>query len=183
VVDGWVTSTSRTFVDCCRDLPFDEALAIADSALRQRDLGKQQMLRLATAMRGSGRPRCLRVAAEATAKAENPFESVLRAIALGVSGLLVRPQVLLVARPVPVRPDLSDERLRLAIEADSFQWHGGRSALKRDCRRYNLLVTNRWWVLRYSWEDVMLDPEYVAESLAAMVTAVQRHAHVRRMAS
>lgn len=182
VVDGWVTSPARTFVDCCRDLPFDEALAIADSALRHRDLSKQQLIGLATAMRGPGRARCMRVAKAATAKAENPFESVLRAIALDVPGLRVRPQVLVVERP-SVRPDLSDDRLRLAIEADSFEWHGNRRALMRDCRRYNLLGIHGWWVLRYSWEDVMLDPGYVAASLAEMVTAVQQHAQRRRSTS
>ncbi len=33
-VDGLVTTTPRTLLDCLRCLPFDEALAVADSALR-----------------------------------------------------------------------------------------------------------------------------------------------------
>ena len=32
--DGWVTIPARTVIDCCLDLPFDEALAVADSAWR-----------------------------------------------------------------------------------------------------------------------------------------------------
>lgn len=172
VLDGWVTTPQRTFVDCCRDLPFDEALAIADSALRNHGLTKQQMLQLAESVRGPGRQKCLRVAREATGQAANPFESVLRAIALGVPGLTVRPQVLLLEDPFPVRPDLVDEHLRLAIEAESFEWHGKRSALARDCRRYTLLAIHGWWVIRFSWEDVMLDPSYVRASLSAKVAAV-----------
>ena len=34
ICDGWVTSPARTVIDCCLDLPFDEALAVADSAWR-----------------------------------------------------------------------------------------------------------------------------------------------------
>lgn len=36
--DGWATSYLRTVLDCARDLPFVEALAVADSALRSGDL-------------------------------------------------------------------------------------------------------------------------------------------------
>jgi very-short-patch-repair endonuclease len=176
VVDGWVTSPGRTFVDCCRDLPFGEALVIGDSALRSRRLSEAQMLHLAERMRGPGRTRCLRVAEEATDRAENPFESVLRAITLGVPGLVARPQVLVLEKPFTVRPDLVDERLWLALEADSFAWHGSREALRRDCRRYNLLTVHGWRVLRFSWEDVMLDPQHVSAILKAAVAAVHPHA-------
>lgn len=176
VVDGWVTSPARTFVDCCRDRPFDEALAVADSARRHGALSAGDMLRVAESLCGPGRARCLRVAQEADARAANPFESVLRAIALDVPRLQVRPQVLVLTHPFTLRPDLTDERLRLALEADSFEWHGGRAALKRDCRRYNLLTVHGWKVLRFSWEDVMLHADYVRATLSAAVALVDRHA-------
>ncbi len=75
-----------------------------------------------------------------------------------------------------MRPDLVDDRLRIVLEADSFEWHGGRSALARDARRYNTLVVDGWLVLRFAWEDVMHDPRYVravlvaATALAEMLT-------------
>jgi very-short-patch-repair endonuclease len=178
VVDGWLTSPGRTFVDCCRELPFDEALAIADSALRHRQLTKARMLMLAEAMRGPGRVQALRVARAASGRAANPFESVLRAIVLDVPGLTLRPQVLVLEEPFSVRPDLVDEQLRLALEADSFEWHGSRRALVRDCRRYNLLVTHGWRVLRFSWEEVMLEPDNVRSTLAAMLAVVHRQEDV-----
>ncbi|HEU4330110.1 MAG TPA: hypothetical protein VFR40_03275, partial [Lapillicoccus sp.] len=34
ICDGWVTSPARTVIDCCLDLPFDEALAVVDSSWR-----------------------------------------------------------------------------------------------------------------------------------------------------
>jgi len=111
-----------------------------------------------------------RVAAEASDLTDNPFESALRAIALDVSGLRVRPQVPIFNRTEFLgRPDLVDEDLMVVLEADSFEWHGGRADLKRDARRYNAFAVHGWLVLRFAWEDVMFDPAYVREVLAAVV--------------
>lgn len=104
-----VTSPLRTIVDCARHLPFDEALAIADSALRSRAVRPADLARAAGSVHGPGRPRVVRVLASASAKAANPFESVLRAIALDVAGLDVHPQVgIALAGGVRVTPDLVD---------------------------------------------------------------------------
>ena len=59
----------------------------------------------------------------------------------------------------------------MILEADSFEWHGDRAALRRDARRYNLLVVDGWIVLRFAWEDVMFDPAYVREVLVAVVAS------------
>lgn len=94
---------------------------------------------------------------------------MLRSICIGVPGLSVAPQRVITSVDPPVRPDLVDERLRIVIEADSFEWHGGRSALRRDARRYDLLAADRWVVLRFSWEDVMFDPDFVRSVLQRVV--------------
>jgi very-short-patch-repair endonuclease len=90
---------------------------------------------------------------------------VLRALALDVVGRSVRPKV----RFGSVSPDLVDEDLRGVLEADSFEWHGGRAALRRDARRYNDLVVDGWLVLRFAWEDVMFDQSYVRSILVSLV--------------
>ena len=176
VVDGIATGKVATLRDCLRLLPFDEALAVADSALRA---GERSALAQAVAeVRGPGRAQAKRVAAMATADAANPFESVLRAIAADVPGLHVEAQVLITSTTPWCRPDLVDRDLGVALEADSFEWHGDRQALARDARRYNRLVADGWIVLRFSWEDVMLDPGYVREVLLAVVDLVARRAEV-----
>jgi len=43
--------------------------------------------------------------------------------------------------------------------------------LKADCARYNALGVRGWLVLRFSWEHVMFEPEYVREVLEAAVRA------------
>ena len=55
------------------------------------------------------------------------------------------------------------------LEADSFEWHGGRDDLARDARRYDRMVVHGWLVLRFSWDDVMHDPTYVRQILEAAV--------------
>jgi len=54
------------------------------------------------------------------------------------------------------------------IEADSFEFHGRRKALKNDCERYNAFVTAGWTVLRFSWEHVMFEPDYVRSAMTAL---------------
>ncbi len=167
-IDGHRTSADRTIVDCLRTLPFAEALAVADSALRC-GMSFEHLRAVARDVRGPGAPRVRHVAAVADGRAAGPFESSLRAICLDVDGLQVVPQVAIHDPGWLGRPDLVDERLRIVLEADSFTWHGDRRALRRDARRYNALVAAGWLVLRFSWEDVMFEPELVAETLRAVV--------------
>jgi very-short-patch-repair endonuclease len=164
-VDGMVTARERTLVDCLRSLPFDEALAVADSALRHRSICKQRIVALAEAIRGPGAPQARRVARAATHLAANPFESVLRAIALDVPDLHLSPQVVIADRSGRGRADLADRERRWVVEAESHSWHSRRGALRRDCRRYTKLVLLGWRVLRFAWEDVMFHPDYVRDCL------------------
>jgi len=60
-----------------------------------------------------------------------------------------------------VRVDLADVRRRIVLEADSFAHHGTRDALYRDCHRYDELVRADWLVLRFTWENVMFEPDLV----------------------
>jgi very-short-patch-repair endonuclease len=170
-VDGLVTSPLRTVLDCARDLPFADALAVADSALRHRNVDHDRLVELAHALPSTGRTQAIRVAGAATPLAANPFESVLRALALDVPGLDLQPQVVIEEDGFRCRPDLVDTARRLVVEADSFEWHGGRAALTRDCVRYNALVLRGWTVLRFAWEHVMLDRGYVRACLGAVVRA------------
>ncbi|WP_248580464.1 DUF559 domain-containing protein [Nocardioides sp. InS609-2] len=166
-LDGPATSPIRTVSDCALALPFDEALAVADSALRSGLVTRSDLDSLV--LRGHGARQARRVLELADGRAANPFESVLRAIAVDVPRLAVTPQVELDLSGELVRPDLVDTQLRTVLEADSFAWHGHRKALMRDCRRYNRLSLHGWLVLRFSWEDVMLTPDDVAIALAEAV--------------
>ncbi|KGN34423.1 hypothetical protein N802_12895 [Knoellia sinensis KCTC 19936] len=171
-VDGWVTSRARTLVDCAVLLPFDEALAVADSALRV-GLGKKDRLalkRIVATLPVQHRKRVRRVMREANAAAAGPFESVLRAIALDIPWLNVATQVRVDDADGGIgRVDLADVQLRLVLEADSMEYHGERSLQDRDCARYTRLTTSGWLVLRFTWEQVMHEPEWVRDQIVAAV--------------
>lgn len=93
IMDGWVTSRPRTVIDCAARLPFDEALAVADSALRSGTVSRAELRAAAKKLSAHGmRRRVLRVVDLADQRAANPFEPVLRAIAMDVLGLELVPQ-------------------------------------------------------------------------------------------
>lgn len=167
-VGGRVTRPLRTVIDCARSLPFGEGLAVADQALQTRALQLDELVAGAEASPRTGRTRAVRVAASADPRAANAFESLVRAIALDVAGLSVEPQV----RVAPgITPDLVDQRLRIAIECDSWTYHAEKSAFRRDLERYNTLALDGWLVLRINLEHATQRPGYVRD---LMVRAVAR---------
>lgn len=167
-LDGRVTSRTRTLADCLRTLDADEALAVADSALRSGWATRESVERLTGDLRGPGSARARLVAERASHLAANPFESVLRSLALDAC-LDPRPQVdLFAGEEFLGRPDLVDVDRRLVMEADSFLWHGGRSALRRDAQRYNRFVRHGWTVLRFRWEEVLHHQGSAREVLGAL---------------
>lgn len=72
--------------------------------------------------------------------------------------------------------DFADVDLRIAIEVDGRAFHSDRHSFERDRRRQNLLVLDGWLVLRFTWEQITLDPEGVIATIRAAVR--QRQAHV-----
>lgn len=174
--DGWATSQVRTVIDCCLDLPFDEALAVFDSSWRA-GLKPRHVQLAALRLPRRARTRVLAVARAADKRAANPFESVLRAIVTAVPGLTVEPQVPIADGDFFARVDLADEQLKIVIEADSLEFHGSAKAFDRDCRRYNGLVARGWLVVRFTWMQVMFEPGLVAATVRAVVA--QRRPPVR----
>jgi hypothetical protein len=127
-IDGIATGVELTLTHCLRSLPFDEGLAVADSALRH-GVPPATLHRVAMAVRGPGSPQVRLLASAARAEAANPFESVLRSIALGVPGLEVEPQLLIASATTWVRPDLVDRELGIVLEDVMFDQDYVRSVL------------------------------------------------------
>jgi very-short-patch-repair endonuclease len=168
---GEVTLPLRTVVDCARTLPFDEALAVADSALRSRRVSRRDVVAAASAVPSSGRVRAQRVAREADGRAANPFESVLRAVSLDVPGLRLVPQAPIRSGGRVIHPDLSDAQLRIAVEGDSHEFHTNRRQIDIDCERYDELLLDGWLVLRFSHRQAMDRQSWVASVMARAVAS------------
>lgn len=172
LVDGRVTDPTRTAVDCARVLPEDEALAVLDSALRSAAVTQDDLLQAVAGLpvRHPHRSRAERLVRMADARADNPFESVLRWIVHDVPGLCVDPQVEIDDDSGRVgRVDLADVELRIVLEADSHEHHASPAALAADCSRYDRLVAAGWLVLRFTWDHVMHRPGWVREMVRRVV--------------
>lgn len=162
-----VTSVLRTVLDCAADLPLDQAVVVADSALRAGLIGKRELVAAARAVRGPHAGRVRKVARLADERSGSVLESLLRVL-LTEAGLAPdRSQVTVRderGRPVG-RFDFAYVRARLIVEADGFEFHSGRAEYRKDRRRGNACCRADWSMLRFSWEDVRLYPDYVIESV------------------
>jgi hypothetical protein len=166
--DGIATTPLQTVIDCARVLPFDEAVSVADSALRSRMVGKGSLVVAAERSPRTGRNAALRVAHEADGRADNPFESVTRAISREFPELKLVPQVTI---PGLGTPDLVDRELGLVVECDSFTFHSNRSAVVNDVERYNTVELRGLGLLRFAWEHSMLRQDYVRDTLREWLEA------------
>lgn len=169
-VDGPATSVLRTVVDCARDLPLPESLGVADSALRSAALTRADLDRAIELLPRTGRARATQALQLASAESANPFESGLRALAVEATDGIWVPQSPIAIRSGRVlHADVGQEDARVALEADSQEFHKTREDVRRDCHRYNEMTIAGWVVLRFAWEHVMFNPDWVRDVIAWVV--------------
>jgi hypothetical protein len=168
--DQGVTTPLRTVLDCAARLPFAEALVVADAALHRQLVDPDELLARARALPPRQSRLVLPVALHADPRPQSAFESLVRGYSVGIPGLLLVPQVLVAGR----HPDLYDERLRQAVECDSFEHHSERGALVSDCERYNDFFLGDVGLLRFAWEHSMHQPGYIRKVLLATVALRER---------
>ena len=163
------TSLLRTVLDCARILPFGEALAVADAALSGGRLTLEELQAAAIAMRGPGRPNAVQVATAASGRADSFLESMLRGllVSAGVDGF--EPQVLVDLGSFRVRVDLGHRQALVALEAEGYEFHGSARDFAADCRRYDELVADGWLVLRFTYQQVLGDPNWVVATVRSAV--------------
>lgn len=163
-----VTNTHRTIVDLSTVLDHNALESVLDDCLYRGlvELGRIQA-RL-DSLGGPGRPstRTLRqlLAARGNQLAmplsvlENKFLRILRRAGLDEPD-----------KQVPVQSDTGKMwRLdfvypgqKVLIEVDGRRFHAARRRRKEDMRRDNVMNVRGCTVLRFSWEDVVTDPDYV----------------------
>ncbi len=59
---------------------------------------------------------------------------------------------------------------RVVVELDGYEFHRTRGAFERDRERDARLAADGWLVLRFSWRQVIHEPETVIEALRATLT-------------
>jgi very-short-patch-repair endonuclease len=175
VLDGDVTIPLETVIDCLRDEPLRVALSVGDSALEQGLVTRSQLEARARSLRGPGSAVVRHRIALLDGRAANAFESCARALLIEAGIFGFDPQVAIRHRGRFVgRVDLAHRTLRIVIECDGFETHGGREAFVRDLVRFTELVSAGWRPLRFTWEQVMFNPEWVLERVRDTIGEVTR---------
>jgi very-short-patch-repair endonuclease len=167
-----VTTLARTVDDLALMLAADELVCAVDSALREG-----WRLEPGSAP-GVGRVRAANALADA--RSESTFETLLRLLLVrgGVAPETLQFEVMKDGR-VRFRLDFAWPGLKLAVEADGREYHDAPAALYSDRARANALELAGWTILRFTWKDLLHDPEGVVAQVAA---AINRLAGTKRAA-
>jgi very-short-patch-repair endonuclease len=162
-----VTTPLRTVLDCARELSISDAVVIADSAMRKNLVTIEELRAAAAAARGRRAGKLRRVAALADPRCGSVLESLLRVLLVEAGVSLDRTQWTIrddEGHFVAV-VDFAWLRARLIVEADGFEFHSERSDYRKDRRRANAYCRCGWRLLRFTWEDIRLEPDYVVEAV------------------
>lgn len=166
------TTALRTVLDCCRELPLNEGVAAADSALRHGAVTIEELRAAADAVpRGPGRTRVRRALALVDPQAGSVLESCFRVL-MHQHGLA--PDGTQVVLRLPdgrriFRADFIWRHCRLVVETDGFETHSTASAQRRDAWINNQLGATGWRYLRFTWFDVLHRPDEVVALVRAML--------------
>lgn len=168
VRDGMrVTTVLRTVLDCAATLTLEDAVVVAESALRQGLVTLEELREAATRVRGRQAKRVRRVVALADPASGSVLETLLR-ILLVCAGLAPDLTQFTVrdwrGRRI-ARVDFVYLKARLIVEADGFEFHRERADYRKDRRRANAFCLADWGLLRFSYEDVRFFPDYVIETV------------------
>jgi len=176
-----VTNPLRTMVDLAAVLPPDEVEDALDAGLAYPSLFSVAAVeaireRLARPGRtGSGVLRRVLEEREfgdavSDSKLEKRMATLLRRA--GLPPAVFHFVVLTPAGLLLAEVDFAYPAVKLAIEVDGFGVHGTPRAMSKDFVRQNGLVPYGWRVLRFTWRQVVREPEMVARSIADSLTAL-----------
>jgi very-short-patch-repair endonuclease len=160
-----VLDAVSTVLHCALTLPVNEAVVVADSAMRNRTVTRRQLADAVRRQHGKPHYRRLRKVLEwSDQKSGSVLESLFRVLLLEAG--LIRPSSQVSFKGVG-RVDFCWKEFRLIVECDGRVWHDPDDARHADRRRDNKLVLQSWRVLRYTWADVVHDPDRVIAELRA----------------
>jgi len=165
-----LTNLARTIIDLASVLDDGWLRASFDSAIRQNSANVSWIWRTLNTS-GSGRrgvPR-LRALLEEYHQGDEVPDSALESLALELAKAVGhKPQVhynVLDGAYHVAEVDLAWPKLRLSIQCDGWGHHGTRAAFVRDRARDRTLFNLGWAVLRYSWDDVVDNPDAFIDEL------------------
>lgn len=173
-----VTTAARTVIDCALELPLLQAVVLTDSALRSGQVSLADLQVLARALPGRrGAERVRRVLSMSDPCAGSVLESVLRVRLhlAGITGYTTQRVVRDALDGYLRRVDFCFDAARLVIEVDGQRWHPD-PVLDRQVD--NQLAAAGWRVLRFTWAEVVHDPDMVLAQIRHALGAVTPSLHL-----
>ncbi len=147
-----------------RCAPRMDALAVWESALSRNAVDSATLMRVAWRSAAAAE-----MAQAATALSDSGIETVFRELMASV-GLTVRQQVWIDGHPLDAL--IGD---RLGIQLDGFAHHSSARDRRRDIRDDARLVLRGYTVLRFDYQQILFDPQYVIETV---LTAISQGLHL-----
>lgn len=146
-----------------------DLVAAADAALNQRKVRPAALHELAKQLRGGRGRTLLQASALSGSGTESVFASMMR-----------RRRIRFVQQPELLPGEFFDFLIgrSLVIEIDSLEWHGSREQMAKDRVRDAKLTALGYRVVRFTYEQVMFNPEHV---LGVVLDLVRRDVHERAL--
>jgi very-short-patch-repair endonuclease len=118
-----------------------------------------------------GQRRLRQAVALADRRAESTFETLLRLLLVraGFPPEDLQFKVFTEDGREVARLDLAWPSIKLAVEADGRQFHDAPKALYRDRARANDVELEGWTILRFTWADLLRDPDEIVAKIARAV--------------
>ncbi len=171
----WVTSPARTLIDLAAVLEAEVLETALESALRRGlttpgSIERRLMSLGGRGRRGTGQLRALIDDRGKGAALEFELEVRIWRL-LRSAGLRPVRQYSVRYDGRTYRLDFAWPALRVAVEADGFDAHGGRGAFERDHARLAVLCAHGWRVVPVTWEQVTKRRAWVLDTIVRALTS------------
>jgi hypothetical protein len=171
-----ITSIERTVFDCVRLLPDEAALDVLDVALRRRLITFEDFCARVRGYVGRpGVPRLVGIVRQVGSGARSHAERLLVRLLRdsGIYDWSANAEIYDDAGLIGLG-DVVFEQARVVLEVDGWEFHSARSAFERDRTRQNRLVGAGWTVLRFTWRDLVRDPDRVVNTIRVVLSRAER---------
>ncbi|MFN8159702.1 MAG: type IV toxin-antitoxin system AbiEi family antitoxin domain-containing protein [Solirubrobacterales bacterium] len=169
-LDGMrLTTAARTIVDLAGSLDGRRLRGLIE---RAQDLGRFHPPPIAASLRRSPRAkgrRALLDLLELMEPARDGTRSHLERLFLRIARAAGAPDPEVNASIEGRRRDFAFPRSRLVVEVDGYAYHSSREAMTRDRRRDRELTAEGWRPVRFTYEDISLEPRRVGRELIALI--------------
>ncbi len=168
-----LTSRPRTIVDCLQTLPMQQARSLLDRVLQRQLITPVELRRRrqddVRHRAGAAQLAARLVDLDPAVHSEGERRLVRLVRGAGLTGWRTNVRVRLGATSAVV--DMAFLRAMVAIEVDGRAWHTDPTRFQHDRTRQNELHLAGWTVLRFTWEDVAHQPDYVVDTIRAAIGA------------